>query len=151
MGRQVTVYDKGKFHDDSVASERLPRDRADTHLVFFLRWLIEHDLMSEEFNSGSAGRALAKYQRGRRSVFWLFRWWDRVLASDMLSEQGNAFAGAYFSYENGEFLTDYEELLAGSQPSTFHVQYTEANYALLASRIDERWASFRASGLPEAN
>lgn len=138
----MEVYDKGKHHDDSVAEERLPRKHADHHIVFFLRWLIENDLLSEEFTTGGASRALQKYKKGRRSIFWLFRWWDRYFVSDMLSDEGNAFARAYFDYDHGEYLADYEELLVGSLPTMFHVKYTEENYRRLGVRISERWTKF---------
>ena len=135
----VVVYDKGKYHDESVADAGLPEQHAVHHIVYFLRWLIEHDLVSDEF---SAGDALPAYHAGERDIIWLFEWWDRVLASDMLSEPGNAFARSYFDYDRGQYLADYEEVLVGTLPSVFHVEYGEDNYRRLAERIDERWRAF---------
>lgn len=138
----MVVYDKGKYHDESVAEASLPEEHADHHIVYFLRWLIERDLVSDELTTGAAGEALARYRAGEQDVFWLFEWWDRWLTSDMLSPAGNAFAQAYFDYDRGQYLADYEEVLVGALPSVFHVEYTEDNYRRLAARIDERWRAF---------
>ena len=50
---QVVVYDKGKYHDGSIEEAGLPEKHADHHIVYFLRWLITNDLMSDEFPAGS--------------------------------------------------------------------------------------------------
>ncbi len=137
-GTHVLVYDKAKYHDESVHEAGLPHRHADHHLVYFLRWLIENDLVSDEMTKGAAGRALKQYRSGRKSIFWLFSWWDRCLVSDMVSPAARPFVDAYLDYEHGQYLDDYESLLVGELPSFFHVEYTDAGYAVLAARITER-------------
>jgi hypothetical protein len=142
----VLVYDKGKYHDESVREEGLPHEHADHHIVYFLRWLIENDLVGREMTKGRGGRGLKAYRSGRQSIFWLFRWWDRCFVADMVSDEARPFVDAYVDYEHGQYLADYETLLVGELPSFFHVQYTDAGYRVLAARISERRDEFRSSG-----
>ena len=141
----MLVYDKAKYHDESVREEGLPHEHADHHIVFFLRWLIENDLVSREMTKGRAGRALKAYRSGKSSIFELFRWWDRCFVSDMVSPEARPFVGSYFDFEHGQYLADYEAVLVGDLPSFFHVPYTDASYRLLAERISARWDEFRTA------
>jgi hypothetical protein len=60
---------------------------------------------------------------------------------DMLNGEGKAFSQAYFDFERGPFLVDYEQLLGKSLPTLYHVADTWENYDLLKARIDERFAT----------
>ncbi|GIG19593.1 hypothetical protein Cch01nite_03170 [Cellulomonas chitinilytica] len=141
----MLVYDKAKYHDESVEEEGLPHEHADHHIVYFLRWLIENDLVSREMTKGGAGRALKAYRSGRQSIFWLFEWWDRCFVSDMVSAEARPFVDSYFDYQHGQYLADYDSVLVGELPSFFHVTYTDASYRLLAARVSARWDDFRTA------
>lgn len=143
----MAVYDKGKYHDESVRQERLPRRHADHHIVFFLRWLIENDLVGPAMTEGRDGRDLSKYQRGRRSIFWLFGRWDRWFVSDMVAPDARPFVDAYVDYDRGAYLADYKEILVGDLPSIFAVRYNDANYRPLAERISQRWRQYLSDAL----
>ena len=132
------VYDKAKYHLESVEQAGLPEDHASNHIVPMLRWLIHNDLMSEFFVTEGA-EPLARYRAGDLSIHGLFDWWDTCLISDMLSDQGNAFAMHYFDYTNGKYLGDYQRILQGSLASEFHVIYSDANYLKLQSAIDQHY------------
>lgn len=141
------VYDKAKYHLESVEDAGLPDAHASNHIVVILRWLIENGLTSEEF---STGEAFDRYRSGELSIQDLFLdWWDGCLVSDMLSEAGNAFAMHYFDYEKGGYLRDYTAVLGGSAPSEFHVEYSEANYAKLKKVMDQRYREW-TDGQPRA-
>lgn len=137
----VHVYDKAKYHDESVQDLGLPDDHAANHTVFFLRWLIENDMMNAEFMSESGDA----YRAGKSSIHDVYGWWDRCLVSDMLTDEGNAFAQAYFDFQTGKFLEDYEETVGGDLPSIFHVEYTEENYQRLKHVFDARFAQWKKS------
>jgi hypothetical protein len=138
------VYDKAKYHVESIEELGLPDEHAENHTVFFLRWLMENDLMSDEFMAESTD-VLTRYQEGRASIHDIYRSWDTCLIDDMLSERGNAFARHYFDFAQGSYLTDYAQVLQKSLPSEFHVAYSEENYHVLRERIDERYRSWRAT------
>ena len=46
---QPTVYDKAKWHYDGDYPSALAHSQAFVHTGMFLGWLIDHDLVSEEF------------------------------------------------------------------------------------------------------
>jgi hypothetical protein len=43
------VYDKAKYHDETVMEYGLSIEQASVHTAFFLGWLIENNLYSHEF------------------------------------------------------------------------------------------------------
>jgi hypothetical protein len=135
--RAPHVYDKAKYHVESVSDGGLPESHASNHIVPMLRWLIEHNLMSEFFLTEGADE-LARYRAGEIAIHELFESWDTCLVDDMLSDEGNAFAMAYFDYEKGQYIHDYVAELKDALPTEFHIPYSEANYARIASVIDAR-------------
>ena len=60
----------------------------------------------------------------------------------MLSDEGNAFAMAYFDFDKGRYLKDYQKYLQKNLPSQFHVPYTQENEKLMHQVIDRRYQSF---------
>ena len=138
------VYDKAKYHYESIEEFGLSEDHAANHTVFFLRWLIENNLMSQEFTEGS-GDVVAKFCVGTATIHEVYEWWDCCLIDDMLSDEGNAFAMHYFDFEKGKYLQDYMALLQGTLESEFHVDYNEANYVRLKEVIDRRYSEWSNS------
>ena len=136
------VYDKGKYHDESVDEYGLPEEHASNHTVFFLRWLIERELMSDMFMS-EAAEILERFRSGQASIHEVYDWWDRCLIDDMLSEQGNAFAMKYFDFDHGKYIHDYKATLQGGLPSEFHIEYSEENYQLMKALIDQRYEDWQ--------
>src|SRR5215210_232011 len=144
---QPFVYDKAKYHDESVRELGLPDAHATNHTVFFLRWLIERSLVSDSFATDGAD-ILGAFRRGDISLHQLYEWWDCCLIDDMLSKEGNAFARAYFDFDHGQYLTDYARVLQGSLPSEFHVVYSEENYQAIRPVIDARFETWRSTSRP---
>lgn len=141
-GRSPHVYDKAKYHSESVRNFGLSEEHAENHTVFFLRWLIEHKLMSGFFLKEGANN-LAKFRSGEATIHDVYRWWDCCLVDEMLSEEGNDFAFSYFDFDHGQYLKDYEAALQRSLPSEFHVDYTEDNYQKLRQVIDRRYEEWK--------
>jgi hypothetical protein len=129
---------KASIHDESVDEYGLPEEHAVNHTVFFLRWLIEHDLMSEMFMSEGA-EILEKFRSGEARIHDVYDWWDRCLIDDMLSEQGNAFAMKYFDFNHGKYIHDYKATLQGKLLSEFHIKYSEEGYQTMRALIDQRY------------
>ena len=143
MSKSPFVYDKAKYHDDSVAQHDLPDHHAYHHTTYFLSWLLANRLMSEWFEAEGKDE-IAKYRSRKMSVNELYEWWDCCLISDMLSDRGNAFARAYFDFDNGTYLADYEQHLLGDLPTIFHLPYTPENEAVIHRVIDERYRAWKA-------
>lgn len=136
------VYDKAKYHDETIEQHGLPEEHASNHTVVILRWLIENDLMGGDFTEEP--EPLEKYLAGNMSIHDLYNWWDRCLIDDMLSDRGNEFAKHYFDFQKGEFIHDYMRILQGTLPSEFHIAYSEENYQTIKAIIDtkyKKWAT----------
>lgn len=144
MDNPPFVYDKAKYHFESVEKAGLPEAHAYHHTAFFFRWLIEKNLMSEFFIS-ECSEPLQALKSGESSVIDIYEWWDCCLISDMLSDQGNAFARSYFDFDHGQYLSDYAKVLQKELPSEFHVEYTEANYQAIKPVIDSRYGQWHNS------
>lgn len=132
------VYDKAKFHDETIEQYGLSEEHAANHTVMFLRWLIERDMMSTFFES-EAVDILRQFRAGEASIHEIYEWWDNCLVSDMLSDDGNAFALHYFDFDQGRYIHDYAESLAKGLQTELHVVYTEENYKTMKQIIDRRY------------
>ena len=141
---QPIVYDKAKYHYESVEQAGLDEIQAEVHTAFFLAWLLDNDLMSSEF-LGECPDLIAQYKAGEKTALDVYSWWDCCLIDDMLSDEGNAFAMHYFDFENGRYMNDYIDLLVVDLPSEFHVEFNQANYEVISSQIDRRFKDWKAS------
>ncbi|MTV39875.1 DUF7832 domain-containing protein [Duganella radicis] len=141
------VYDKAKYHYATIEELGLPEEHASNHTVPMLRWLIEKDLMSEFFVSECSDE-LARFRAGDLSIHDIYGWWDHRLISDMLTDQGNAFALHYFDFAKGTYLKDYCSTLQGSLPSEFHISYSDENYLKLKPLIDAAFLRWSAPAKP---
>ena len=131
------VYDKAKYHHNTVAEHNLPHEHAFHHTAVFLRWLIENRLMSDFFEEEQK-EDLNKFRIGKISILEIYSWWDGCLVDDMLSKEGNAFALYYFDFKQGRYIHDYIAALKGSLPTEFHVKYTNENYQIMQKTIDRK-------------
>jgi hypothetical protein len=138
---QPVVYDKTKYHLETTEEYGLLESHASHHTLYFLRWLIENDMMSEDFMSET--QPLNEYRSNNRTILSLYEWWDCCLIDDMLSDEGNAFAQHYFDFEKGQYIHDYIGLLQGNLPSEFHIDFTDENYAQLKAIIDKRYRQWK--------
>lgn len=141
------VYDKAKYHYGGEYPEDLPNDQAFVHTGMFLGWLIDAGLTSQDFDRETS-EGIRDFRDRKLTGPGVYQEWDGCLVDDMLSEEGNRFAAAYFDFEVGEYLNDYLELLGEDLPSLYHVDDTWENYDLLKARIDQRYRDWQASRIP---
>lgn len=144
MNHSTHVYDKAKYHDETIQGHGLPEEHAYHHTTFFLSWLVKSRLMSAFFETEGA-EPLGQYRAGKVSVNELYEWWDTCLISDMLSDEGNAFAMYYFDFDAGLYLSDYSKHLQKALPTEFHVVYTSEHERLLHQVIDSRYEEWKKS------
>ena len=140
---QPVVYDKAKWHYEGEFPAGLAESQAFVPTGMFLGWLVDRDLISEEF-ADDWGEEMARFKRREISGPALFELVDGALVDDMLSDEGNSFAAHYFDFEKGRFIGDYEELLCAALPSRYHVEDTWENYGKLAQRVDQRYAEWKS-------
>jgi hypothetical protein len=134
----IMVYDKAKYHYGGDYPEGLPQEQAFVHTGMFLGWLIDNDLCSEEFKN-EAKDQIEAFKKREITGADVYAHWDGCLLSDMLSDEGNNFAEAYYE---GKYLDDYDELLTPDLPSIYQAENTWDNYEKIKNRIDMRYKEF---------
>lgn len=138
-GSRTHVYDKAKYHMAGLKSDPPSWEHASGHMLFFLRWVIDNQLTADDFD-GFQPEELAPYRAGTESLYqWFERCCDLVFTDDMPSEEGNAFAQAYYDYDVGRYLDDLHQALGEA-----FVPYTEEAYASFRPTLDERYAAWKA-------
>jgi hypothetical protein len=137
---EIHVYSKAEYNMLGCSGDAPSWEHASGYILFFLRWMIDHDLMSDHFRQESEER-LADYRKGVVSLFEFFEnECDLVLLSDMFSDEGNAFALAYFEFRTGRYLDDVSNTLALGKE---YPLYTEEAYTRLEPLFDSRYASWK--------
>ena len=134
------VYDKAKWHYEGEFPSRLSSYQSFVHTGMFVGWLIEHGMISEEFTPETV-----RFRTGELTGTQVYMLWDGALVDDMLTEEGNEFALAYFDFTHGQYMADYGEVLAFGLPSQYHVQDTHENYARIKKRINQRYSDWQQS------
>lgn len=142
----VYVYDKAKYHDATIEEYGLPVEHTYNHTTFFLAWIVQHDMLSD-FMLKESGDMIEKYKKGECSINKLYEWWDTCFLSDMLNEEGDAFARAYFDFKEGLYLYDYVKSLKKNLPSEFHIEYTHENEKIIHTIIDKRYREWKSRRL----
>lgn len=146
--QEAYVYDKAKYHYDGEYPKELPIEKAFVHTGFYLGWIIENDLYSEDFAEDMAEEIVAFKER-KITGTKVYELCDGVLLDDMLNDEGNSFTQYYFDFSRGSYMKDYEILLAKGLPSFYHVEDTWENYDRLAGKINqqfERWKNPEQNG-----
>ncbi len=137
------VYDKAKYHYGGEYPDDLPEEQAFIHTGMFLGWMLDHDLYDRDFWQDVAGYIASFKAREMTGAQVSEHACDGVLMDEMLNAEGNAFAQSYFDFERGKYLQDYDELLVGDLPSTYHVEDTWDNYGVISKRISDRYAEWK--------
>lgn len=139
---EVYVYDKAKYHFESIDEYGLPDEHAYNHTTFFLAWILKNGLTSDWMREES-GDDIGAVLAGTMTVNEFYESWDCYLISDMLNDEGNAFARHYFDFGKGNYLADYAEHLQKELPTELHVAYTPENEATIHRVIDRRFAEWK--------
>lgn len=140
----VVVYDKAKWHFGGDYPADLDDDYAYTHAGYFFGWIVDNDLADPDFLDDNKD-AIARFRRREISARDLFIITDGALVDDMMNDTGNAFAAAYFDFDRGEYLDDYDAILCADCATMYHVEDTPENYARICARITERFLQWKAS------
>ena len=137
----VSVYDKAKYHYDGDFPEDIKIEQAFVHTGMFLGWIIDHQLFSHDFEE-EAQIEIQKFYRRELTGTQIYMNWDGVLASDMLNDEGNQFAQAYFDFDTGHYLDDYQDTFPDVE-TLYHVIDNWENYQKLKEIMDERYVDWQ--------
>jgi hypothetical protein len=139
----LNIYDKAKWHFEGDFPEGLDAFQGYVHTGMFFGWLIDHDLVSDQFKEDFAAEISSFRQRQHTGAQLYQSCCDGVLMLDDLNELGNRFALSYFNFDAGEYLSDYEATLGMDVPTIYHVKDTWANYQKLKEVIDFRYKAWQ--------
>jgi hypothetical protein len=139
---QPIVYDKAKYHYETIEQSGLVEIHAYIHTGLYLGWLIDNDLIDEEFKE-DFGDDIPKFLNRELTAPELFSLWDGALVDDMLNEEGNKFSQYYFDFEKGQYLEDYMRIAAKGLPSEFHVKNTWENYEVVKNFVTKRFEEWK--------
>ena len=140
----LSVYDKAKWHFDGDFPPELETFQGYVHTGMFLGWLIENNLVSDEFVSDNADRIKEFLDRNLTGSQVFEICCDGVLMLNDISETGNRFALGYFDFDNGLYLKDYEKTLLNGMPSLYHVEDTWENFDKIKEVIDKRYLEWKS-------
>jgi len=137
------AYDRADWHSDGDYPNDLPAENGGTHIGLFLAWAISRGLEGEFHREESPDDLASVRARRMTGRDFLFRACDGKFWEDDLSEEGNAFANAY--YAAGIYFEDYEEILSADLPTMYHIEDSWAAFDILAPRLDQRYAAWKSS------
>lgn len=144
LENSVDVYDKAKWHFGGNFPEELDIFQGYVHTGMFLGWLIDNDLISDQFKEDFE-EEISDFKNHERTGSQIFEGCcDGVLTLEELNETGNRFALPYFNFDTGQYLSDYETTLASNLPSTYHVADNWENYEKLKKVLDRRFAEWKS-------
>jgi hypothetical protein len=138
------VFDKAKYHFDSVEEDGLVEEQAYVHTGMFLAWLINNDLVSPSFIEESGDEIMSVRSR-QFSPSEIYMNWDGVLLGEMMNNEGFNFSLKYFDFDKGQYLKDYERLLCPHSENLFAAKDTWENYDKLKPAIDTAFVKWKKS------
>ena len=140
----LQVYDKSDHHAETIEEFGLPEAHASHPAAFFLSWAIRKGLTSQRFERRCRAE-LAGCRAGAYPVTSLLRFHcDGCLSSDLLDDEGNAFARYYLDVREGTYWSDLVTHLQKDLPSEFHAEYSPGNEALVHGVIDARFRDWKS-------
>ncbi len=142
------AIDRADWHSGGDFPSELSPEQGGTHIGMFLAWIILHGLQGEFHDEESVEELDALRRRQITGCQFLFKACDGKFWHEDLNEEGLAFAASYYSGPDGngygQYLEDYEQLVAAELPTLYHVEDSWSNYDRLEPLIDSRYADWKA-------
>lgn len=136
-------YDDASWHYGGDFPADLAPEAGATHIGMFVTWALLAGLAGEiHLDEGSDGISRLESRAVTPGQFFLEAC-DEKFTDEDLSDDGNAFAKAYYDLSSGAFLADYEETAGGDLPSLYHVPDTWETFDRLKPVFDRRYREWR--------
>lgn len=136
------AYDKADWHLTDDFPGDLDEEQIYVHTGFFIGWLIDKNLISEEFEEVNID-TIPKFKQREISGPKLYEISGGVLSADDVNDEGRLFCNYY--YQPDTYFGDYRDtfILGGlfkkGLPSDYHVRDTWENYNKICGVIDKRY------------
>ena len=137
------AFDRMDWHYGGDYPSDLPNENGGTHIGFYLTWIIHNNLVGE-FHTEESGEELALVKaRKLDGREFLMTMCDEKFIDEDLSDEGNAFTQFYYAAEEKGYFDDYERVLKGHLPTTYHIENSWENYDKIAPVISEAYAKWK--------
>ncbi|MBT3292265.1 MAG: hypothetical protein HN849_32865 [Victivallales bacterium] len=136
-------YDDASWHYGGDFPRDLPDGAGATHTGMFLAWCLFNGLAGEDLAEEPEEIERLENRTVTPGRFFL-EMCDGKFVDEDVNEEGQAFVEAYFDFEKGDYLSEYEGLLAVDLPTTYHAPDTWENYDRLAPVIERRYTAWKA-------
>jgi hypothetical protein len=142
-------YDDASWHYDGDFPTELPTEAGATHIGMFVAWCMLHDMAGPLHTDEFPDELYALKERRTTPAQFVITACDEKLTDEELSDEGNAFAIAYYgsSGYSGQYLTDYEQTLARGEETLYQIEDSWENYDKLSPVIDRRFAEWKEGKL----
>jgi hypothetical protein len=135
-------YDDASWHYEGDFPEDLPESAGATHAGMFLAWSLLNGLGNESFMADIPEDLTRLKERKITPGAFLAEVCDEKLVDEELSDEGNAFAAAYYD-GSSDFAVDYEATVTTGLPTIYHAEDSWANYDLLKPVFDRRYREWK--------
>lgn len=127
----------GDFPDD------LPSENGGIHIGFYLTWIIENNLESEDLQEDAIDELEMIRKREMDGLAFLIQVCDEKFISDDLGDEGYAFTQHYYESENNNYFEDFERVLAQGLSSSYCVENSWDNYDKIAPVITNAYKKWK--------
>ena|SRR5450432_4381940 len=136
-------YDDASWHSGGNFPKDLPPEAGATHIGMFVTWALLAGLAGEIHISDFPDDIPKLEARSVTPGAFFLASCDGKFTDEDLNELGNAFACAYFDFEKGSYLADYEATLGKGLAELYYVKDTWVNYDRLKPVLDKRFRKWR--------
>lgn len=107
-------YDDASWHYGGKFPKDLPPEAGATHTGMFVAWALLNGLAGEIYSTDFPDQIPKLVSRSLTPGRFFLEACDGKFTDDDSNEEGNAFAQAYFDFEKGHCIADYEGSLGKS-------------------------------------
>jgi len=122
----------------------LPDEAGATHIGMFVVWALlsglAGDIHVRDFPDTIPNLRSHSLTPGK----FFLEMCDGKFTDEDLTEEGNAFALAYFDFEKGSYLRDYEATLGKNVTTLYHVEDTWTNFDRLKIVLEQRFIEWKS-------
>lgn len=142
----MTKYDDASWHYGGAYPEDLPDEAAATHIGMFVAWCLLNGFAGGEVE----GELTELQEREVTPGAFLMQVLDEKFVSDDLTDDGNAFAVAYYVGKDNDsrYVDDYLAAFQTSTTDIYRVPDTWEVFDRVADRISARHNAWIAVGRP---
>lgn len=154
------AYDSGFIHSKKISAMGLDTDMSSgfNHLAVFLRWMAEHNLISQRLVSSypSLVSTIARKDSDLRNIIRFSPKFGGELCEDHFTKVGQKFAKRFYNFRIPDgfphCVDEFAEEYLGTEKynckeykdeAYLFVPYNEEYYERLSKYIDDAWAVFR--------